>query len=354
MDPKQELFSLLDIVVKKQATDLHIAEGKPPLLRLHGKLIPVNSGEILTSERAAELASVLLTEEQKQKLIQDRDLDFSYEHKNKARFRINLYFQKNYLSAALRLIPAKIKTIEELNLPLIVREFTKPSQGFVLVTGPTGHGKTTVLAALIDIINHTRHDHIITIEDPIEYVFKQDQCLVEQREIGQDAKSFQRALRAVFREDADVIMIGEMRDTATISTAVTAAETGHLVFATLHTNTAAQTIDRIIDSFEGHQQNQIRMQLANSLLGIISRRLVPTISGERISAAEVLIANNAIRSLIRENKVHQIDLVIQTSAEIGMISLNKALAELVQKKIISPEIAQVYSPNPSELKVLLR
>lgn len=354
MEPKQELNSLLDIIIKEQATDIHITEGKPPTMRLYGKLVPIDNTEILTSEHAAELATALLTEEQKQKLIQYRDIDFSYEHKSKARFRVNVYFQKNYISAALRLIPAKIKTIEELNLPPIVLEFTKPSQGFVLVTGPTGHGKTTVLAALIEVINNTRQDHIITIEDPIEYIFKQNKCLVEQREVGQDTKSFHRALRAMFREDADVVMIGEMRDVETISTAVTAAETGHLIFATLHTNTAAQTIDRIIDSFEGYQQNQIRMQLANNLLGIISRRLVPTLSGERISAAEILIANNAIRNLIREGKIHQIDLVIQTSAEAGMVSLNKSLSELVQKKIISPETAEVYSPNPSELKTLLK
>lgn len=350
---EQELFSLLETIVKNKASDLHFSEGRQPTLRLNGNLVPIQGTEKLSTEKSENLAFALLNQEQKEKLLKDKEIDLSYNYKNKARFRVNIYFQKGAVSTALRLIPTKIKTIEELNLPPIVKEFAKPSQGFVLITGPAGHGKTTVMASIIDIINHTRTDHIITIEDPIEYIFEQDKCIIDQREVQQDTKSFHTALRSVFRQDADVVMIGEMRDPETISTAVTAAETGHLIFATLHTNTAAQTIDRIIDSFESHQQAQIRAQLANNLLGIISRRLIPTKSGELISAAEILIANNAIRNLIREGKIHQIDLVIETSSDIGMISLNRALAELVQKNIIDPEIAETYSTNPQELKTLL-
>ncbi|MAG44754.1 type IV pili twitching motility protein PilT [bacterium] len=350
---ESELFSLLETVIKNKASDLHLGDDQQPTLRLHGALVPIQGTKKLDSEKAKNLAFSLLNQEQKEKFLKNKEIDLSYNYKNKARFRVNIYFQKGSVSAALRLIPTKIKTTEELNLPPIVKEFAKPSQGFVLITGPAGHGKTTVMASIIDIINRTRNDHIITIEDPIEYIFEQDKCIIDQREVRQDTKTFQTALRSMFRQDANVVMIGEMRDPETISAAVTAAETGHLIFATLHTNTAAQTIDRIIDSFEAHQQSQIRAQLANALLGIISRRLIPTKSGELISAAEVLIVNNAIRNLIRENKIHQIDLVIETSSDMGMVSLNKSLAELVQKNIVDPEIAETYSTNPQELKTLL-
>ena len=252
------------------------------------------------------------------------------------------------------MIPTKIKTLEELNLPPALYDFTRPSQGFVLVTGPCGHGKSTTLAALIDYINRTRQDHIITIEDPIEYLFDPDMCIIDQREILQDALNFPSALRAVFREDADVVMVGEMRDVETISTAITAAETGHLIFATLHTNDAAQTVDRIVDVFPAHQQNQIRMQLAQSLLGIVSQRLVNRIGGGRVPAVEILINNNATANLIREGKSHQINLVIETSKEQGMISINHSLSDLVKQGIISLEEAEVYSPNKEELKILMR
>ena len=254
----------------------------------------------------------------------------------------------------MRLIPAQILTIEELNLPAILHEFTKAAQGFVIITGPSSHGKSTTLAALIDEINHTRTDHVITIEDPIEYIFEDDKCIVDQREVNQDTLAFSRALKSTFRQDPDVIMVGEMRDPDTIATAITAAETGHLVFATLHTNSASQTIHRIVDSFPPEQQNQVRAQLSGSLLGIISQRLILRTKGGLIPACEVMISTPAVANLIRENKIHELDLVIETSAEIGMISLNRSLASLVKLKEISLANALMYSLNPGELKRLIR
>jgi len=353
MSKEQEIKFLLEEVVKLDATDLHLNVGKQPVLRINSKLVPIKESEILTSEHIAELILSLLREDQKAKLQKEREIDFSYNFENRARFRINVYYQKGYLSAALRLIPTKIRTIEELHLPSSLKEFTKPSQGFALIVGPAGHGKTSVMAALVDIINHTRQAHIITIEDPIEYVFTQDKCIISQREVGIDTKSFHSGLRSMFREDPDVVMIGEMRDPESIAAAVTSAETGHLVFASLHTNTAAQTIDRIIDSFPPYQQNQIKVQLAATLLGIISRRLLPTTKAGLTSACEILIANSAVRNLIREGKTHQIDLVIETSADQGMVSLNKSLIELIKRKEISLETAEKYSSNPLELRNLL-
>jgi len=257
------------------------------------------------------------------------------------------------LAAALRFFPSKIQSIKELNLPSIIQKFTSYSQGFVLIVGPTGHGKTTTLAALIDDINHNQAKNIITIEDPIEYVFEQDKSIINQREVDSDTKSFKRALRSSFRQDPDVLVVGELRDLASISTALTAAETGHLVFATLHTNSAAQTIDRIIDSFPGESKNQVRTQLASTILGIISQRLIPRINSGRIPATEIMIANPAVINLIREGKIHQLDLVIETSAEEKMISLNRSLADLIHKGEISLENAEMYSLNPSDLKMLL-
>lgn len=353
MSKEQELKNLLEEVVKLDATDLHLNSGKHPMLRINGNLVPVKQSTVLSSQHIAELVLSFVREDQKTKLQKEREIDFSYSLDNRARFRVNVYYEMGCLAAALRLIPTKIRTIEELHLPEAVKEFTKPSQGFVLIVGPAGHGKTSVMAALVDIINHTRQDHIITIEDPIEYVFNQDKCIISQREVGIDTKSFHSGLRSMFREDPDVIMIGEMRDPESIAAAVTGAETGHLVFTSLHTNTAAQTIDRIIDSFPPHQQNQIRVQLAATLLGIISRRLLPTIKGGLTSAVEILIANSAVRNLIREGKTHQIDLVIETSADQGMVSLNKSLIELVKRKEISLETAEIYSSNPLELRTLL-
>ena len=308
---------------------------------------------IITPERAEGLALALLSEEQKEKCLKEREVDLSYAYKDKARFRVNVFFQQGYMSAALRFLPFKIRTLKELNLPSILERFTHHSQGFFLMVGPAGHGKSTTLASLIDVINHTRNDHIITIEDPVEYVFTQDRCIIDQREVGFDTRGFHRALRSSFRQDPNVIMVGEMRDLETVSAALSAAETGHLVFATLHTNNAAQTIDRIIDSFPPSGQSQIRIQLAATLVGVVSQRLIPRIDGGRIPAAEIMFANSAIRNLIREGKTHQIDLVIETSADEGMISLNKSLADLVHKGEISLENAELYSLDPGELRMLL-
>jgi len=354
LEIKQELNNLLETTAKEGASDIHFSVGRYPTLRIDGRLIPLTTKEILTPNRIKDLCFGLLDEKQKEQLLQMKEIDFSYNFEEKARFRINIFHQKGYLGASLRLIPSKIRTIEELNLPPVLHKFVKPKQGFVLAVGPTGQGKSTTLAALIDEINHQRNDCIVTIEDPIEYVFNQDRCIISQREIYQDSRSFHTALRSVFREDANVIMVGEMRDPETISTTVTAAETGHLVFATLHTNNAAQTIDRIIDSFPASQQSQIRAQLASSLFGIISQRLIPRIDGGRIPAMEVLIANAAVRNLIREDKVHQLDLVIETSSDEGMISLNRSLANLVKKGEISRQNAELYSLNPKDLRILLQ
>ena len=346
--------SYLQMVAQQGGSDLHLSLGRPPIIRIDGKLYPVGGENKLSAQEIEEAARVLLNEEQWGRLQREKQIDFSLDLGGKARFRSNVYFQKGSLGAAFRMIPNKIKTLEELNLPAALYDFTKPSQGFVLITGPCGHGKSTTLAALIDNINHTRQDHIITIEDPIEYLFDPDMCIIDQREILQDALDFPSALRAVFREDADVVMVGEMRDVETISTAITAAETGHLIFATLHTNDAAQTIDRIIDVFPAFQQNQIRMQLAQSLLGIVSQRLVNRIDGGRVPAVEILYNNNAVANLIREGKTHQIDLIIQTSREQGMIPLNKSLSDLVKEGTISLEEAELYSSDKEELKILLR
>ncbi|MFH0930173.1 MAG: PilT/PilU family type 4a pilus ATPase [Candidatus Moraniibacteriota bacterium] len=349
-----KINNYLQMVAQQSGSDLHLSVGRPPIIRIDGKLYPISGEGKLTAQEIEEAAKVLLNEEQWGRLQREKQIDFSVDLGGKARFRSNVYFQKGSLGAAFRMVPNKIKTLEELNIPTALYEFTKPSQGFVLITGPCGHGKSTTLAALIDNINHTRQDHIITIEDPIEYIFDPDMCIIGQREILQDALDFPSALRAVFREDADVVMVGEMRDVETISTAITAAETGHLIFATLHTNDAAQTIDRIVDVFPAFQQNQIRMQLAQSLLGIVSQRLVNRIDGGRVPAIEILHNNNAVANLIREGKTHQIDLIIQTSREQGMIPLNHSLSDLVKEGIISLEEAELYSPDKEELKILLR
>jgi twitching motility protein PilT len=332
---------------------LHLAVGRRPTLRIDGILIQLQQEAILTPGTAEGLVLALLTPAQKEIFLRDRQIDFSYSFEDKARFRANAYFQRGFMAVALRLINAKIRTIEELNLPSILHEFTKLSQGFVLIVGPAGHGKSTSLAAIVDEINHTRTEHIITVEDPIEYLFVQDKSIISQREVRSDTLSFHSALRTVLRQDPDVIMIGEMRDPISISTAMTASETGHLVFSTLHTNSAAQTIDRIIDSFPAEQQGQITSQLAATLVAIVSIRLIPRISGGRIPALEIMIANSAIRNLIRERKVYQIDLVIETSVQEGMVTLNRALANLVRRKEISLENAELYSLNPNELRLML-
>ncbi|HOQ15459.1 MAG TPA: PilT/PilU family type 4a pilus ATPase [Candidatus Paceibacterota bacterium] len=352
-DYAQKMAEIMVLAAQQGASDIHFSVSKHPMVRIDGNLLPLTNEPVLTPEMAAGLIGVLLTPEQQDRLINEKEIDFAFSYEDKIRFRVNVYFQRGYLSAALRLIPTHIRTVEELNLPAVLHEFTKYNQGFFLVVGPAGHGKTTTLAALIDEINHKRMDHIITIEDPVEYLFVQDRALVDQREVGSDTLSFHRALRSVLRQDPDVIMIGEMRDPESISIALTAAETGHLVFSTLHTNSASQTVDRIIDSFPANQQGQIRSQLASTLLGIVSERLAPRIKGGRIPACEVMIVNSAIRNLIREGKTYQLDLIIDTSSQEGMISLNRSLVELVRRREISVEVAENYSLNPSELRQLL-
>lgn len=348
-----ELEEYLHQTLQQNASDLHIAVGHPPILRVDGALVPLAGQTVVVPQKAEELVNAILTPEQRETFKKEQELDFAYNFRDKARFRVNVYRQKEYAAAALRVIPSKIRTLEELNMPPIMHEFTRPTQGLILMVGPSGHGKSTSLAAMIDEINHGRGVHIITIEDPIEYIFTQDRAIIDQREVGRDTFTFGRALKSVFRQDPDVVMIGEMRDLETISTALTAAETGHLVFATLHTNNAAQTVDRIIDSFPAYQQNQIRLQLAGTLLGVISQRLIPSIKGGRWPAVEVMIANPAVRNLIRENKVHQIDLVIETGRAEGMMTLNHSLADLVKRRIITIEYAEAYSTNPLGLRKLL-
>ena len=350
-----QLKELLSITIQEQASDLHLSVGHPPVLRLAGRLVSLIKMKKLVSEDTKGLSEALMTENQRLRFLEKKEIDFSYNFlEKKARFRVNVFFQSGEVASVLRQIPAKIRTIEELNLPPILHEFTKPTQGFILITGPSSHGKSTTLAALIDEINHTRADHIITIEDPIEYVFEDDRAIVDQREVYHDTLSFSGALRSAFRQDPDVIMVGEMRDPETMATAITAAETGHLVFATLHTNSAAQTIHRIVDSFPAAQQDQIRAQLSGSLLGVVSQRLIPSIKGGLIPACEIMLSTPAISNLIRENKTHEIPLVIETSAEVGMISLNRYLANLVKRKEISLENAFNYSLNPAELRILIR
>ncbi len=350
---KQTLNELFEICLEKNATDLHLSPGFAPILRIDSDLVSLKEKPVLSEEETKELGLSLLSPEQQEKFWAQKDIDFSFAYQGKARFRVNLYQQMGKVSVAFRYLSSRVRTIEELHLPAALHQFTQTAQGFFLVVGPSGHGKSTALAAMIDEINHSRFSHIITIEDPIEYLFPQDKCIIDQREVGIDVLNFHRGLRAMFREDADVVMIGEMRDPETISAAITAAETGHLIFSTLHTNTASQTIDRIIDSFPSYQQNQIRSQLSSTLLGILSRRLLPCAKGGLINAVELLIANYAVRNLIREGKIHQIDMIIDTSLGEGMISLNRSLADLVKQGLISYESAELYSTSPAELRMLL-
>lgn len=347
---QQEIDDLLMATVKANASDLHLNAGYYPILRIEGNLAPLANWPVLDAQHSADLAFALLGEK-KEKFLAERELDFSYEFRDVARFRVNTYFQRGMVSAALRFIPAKVRTINELNLPAVLHSITDLKQGFVLVTGPSGHGKSTTLAALVDEINHKRGEHIITLEDPIEYLIAGDKSLVNQREMGQDSKSFYRALRSVLREDPNVIMLGEMRDPETMSAALTAAETGHLVLASLHTNSASQTIDRIIDSFTANQQNQVRTQLASTIAAVVSQRLMTKVSGGLTPAVEFMLATPAVKNLIREQKTHQIDLVIETSLEQGMISLDRSLMELVHGGVVSAIEAANYSLNPADFRL---
>ena len=353
IDSKQKFEQLLSDVVRENASDLHIAVGRHPTLRIDGVLTPLTKEDIITAEQAQNFIFSMISEEQQERFMREKEADFSYNYRDRARFRVNIFFQRGYMGAALRLIPAKIRTLQELNIPLIIEDLVK-QQGFLLIVGPTGHGKSTTLAALIDLINHTRTEHIITIEDPIEYLFASDRSIIDQREVGIDTPDFHRALKSMFRQDVDVAMIGEMRDAETMGTAVTAAETGHLVLSSLHTNNAAQTIDRIIDIFPGAQQDQIRTQLASTLIAIVSQRLIPRLSGGLVPAVEILIANAAVRNLIRENRIHEINLILETHVDIGMMSLNRSLVSLVRKGEISMENAMIYSLNPEEFQTILR
>ena len=351
---EQKLFEYLERVARNNASDLHLSAGSAPTLRVDGGLLPMQDEKILNPQDTEGMKDIILSDAHKKQLNDKKSVDLSYSYKNVARFRVNVYYQFGTVALAFRFIPTKIRTIEELNLPRGIHQFTNYQQGLVLITGPAGHGKSTTLAALVDEINNKRSEHIITIEDPIEYIFTQERAMIDQREVGRDTPDFRVALRDTFRQDPDIIVLGEMRDSETISTAITAAETGHLILATLHTNNAAQTIDRIIDSFPSGQQQQIRAQLALTLVGVVSQRLIPQVDGGRIPAIELLLANAAIRNIIREGKTYEINLVLETSVDEGMISLNRYLSDLVKSGKISMEAAESYSLNTKEFRALLK
>ncbi|MFA6602126.1 MAG: PilT/PilU family type 4a pilus ATPase [Candidatus Paceibacterota bacterium] len=352
MDYKKEIDSLVDMILKENASDLHLSVGRVPIIRVDGNLIPLLKQETITESDMKGFINIFLSPGNKEILEKEKNADFSYSLTN-ARFRGNVYVHQGHTAVALRLIPKAIRTLTELNLPPILETFTRKAQGFFLAVGPIGQGKTTTLATLIEIINQTRSEHILTIEDPIEYMFESKKSVIDQREVRIDTPDFGDALTAMFREDIDVCMVGEMRDINTIATAVTAAETGHLVLSTLHTNNAAQTIDRIIDSFPPGQQDQIRVQLAGSLSGVFSQRLIPRVSGGMIPAYELLINNTAVSNLIREKRIHEVNTVIETSSQEGMIDMNRSLAELVRAGEITVESAYINSLNPKTLERMI-
>jgi twitching motility protein PilT len=349
-----KIETMLEEVIKVDASDLHLQVGLPPMLRIDGSLRAIVDASALESADLEKLIFSILDEDQKEILLKDKEVDFSFAFGNYGRFRVNAFHERGNLAAALRLIPSKIRTLEELDMPKILLDFTKFPRGLVLVTGPTGSGKSTTLAAMLDKINTDQSKHILTIEDPIEYAHHSKKSIVVQREIHYDTYSFSAALRSSLRQDPDVVLIGEMRDLETIAAAVTIAETGHLVLATLHTNSAAQSIDRMIDVFPPHQQQQIRVQLAGMLQGICSQRLVPAIGGGRVVASEILVATGAVRNIIREGKTHQLDAVIQTGAEYGMQSMDRTLVNLVQQGKISYDEAKNFAIDLNELERLMR
>jgi len=353
-----EIQELLTLTIKSKASDLHLLAGLLPTLRIDGALRPLTTYPPLKAEDVEQMVYSLLTPEQKELLLSNKELDFSFgfgrsENGDEGRFRINAYFEKGYLTAALRFLAPRVRTIAELNLPDVCHEFAKLKQGFVLVTGPSGHGKSSTLAAILNEINMERASHILTIEDPIEYVYPKGNSIISQREMGTDTHSWTLALRSALREDPDVVLIGEMRDPETMQAAITLAETGHIVFSTLHTNSASQSIDRIVDAFPSDQRPQIRIQLAAMLKGIISQRLVPKIGGGRIPAVEILLSTPAVSSNIRDGKSHLIDSVIQTSKDIGMITMDDSLAELVHNGIITVDDAKSYAMREDELLRLI-
>lgn len=353
-----DIKELLDKTVENNASDLHLIAGLPPILRIDGRLMSISNYQPLAAEEIEQMALSILSAPQKEIFLNNKSIDFSYgfgggDYGDRGRFRINFYYQRGTIAGALRLLPPKVRTIEELLLPKICHKFSELKQGFILVTGPTGHGKSTTLAAIINEINMNRSANIITIEDPIEYVYPKGKSVISQRELGIDTHSWDESLKSALREDPDVVLIGEMRDPESIASAITIAETGHLVFSTLHTNSASQSIDRIIDSFPEHQQNQVRIQLAGTLEGIISQRLLPRLDGGRVAATEVLLGTNAVKSNIREGKTHLIDSIMETSQEIGMIPLEVSLAELLKQGLISLETARSYALREKELLRLI-
>src|SRR6266496_1031841 len=354
MQGQPRIEILLEEVVKKKASDLHLQVGLPPMLRVDGGLAPVSGADALTEETIETLIFAILDEDQKQILLKDKEFDFSFAFGDLGRFRVNAFHERGNMAGALRLIPNEIKTVTELGMPAIVTGFANYPRGLVLVTGPTGSGKSTTLAALVDQINTEKAHHIITIEDPIEFTHKSKKSVVVQREVHYDTYSFSAALRSSLRQDPDVVLIGEMRDLETIAAAVTIAETGHLVFATLHTNSAAQSIDRMIDVFPPHQQPQIRSQLSNILMAICSQRLIPAIGGGRMAAAEILVVTPAVRNIIREGKSHQLDAVIQTSADQGMQSMDRTLVSLVQAGTVTYDEARNFAVDLTEFERMMR
>ena len=354
-----DLQQLLDLTVKNNASDLHLIPGIPPALRIDGTLSYIGGLSPLSPESVESMVYSLLTPSQKERLITTKELDFSSAYGGGVygdigRFRVNLYYQRGKLSAEFRFLPKAIKTIEDLHLPKVCHTFATLRQGLILVTGPTGQGKSTTVASIMNEINMSRGGHILTIEDPIEYIYPTGKSIISQRELGSDTISWDAALKAALREDPDVVLIGEMRDPDTIAAAITIAETGHLVFSTLHTNSASQTIDRIIDSFPSHQQPQVRAQLAFTLKGIVSQRLLPQLSGQRIPAVEILIGTPAVSSNIRDGKTHLIDSVIETSQDVGMVTLETSLSQLVLSGAVSLDVAKSYSLHPEELMRLVR
>ncbi len=353
MDYKKEIEGLIEAVINEKGSDLHISAGRSPAIRVSGQLITLVKHEPMTQDDMKGLLTEMIGKESTAKFLERQEADFAYNYKGgEARLRGNAFIHKGQIAVAMRLIP-KVKSLSELNLPQVLETFARRKQGFFLIVGPVGQGKSTTMAAMIDLINHERAEHIVTIEDPVEYLFEPAKSLIDQRDVGIDTKDFSSGLKSIFREDVNVIMVGEMRSPETIATAVTAAETGHLVFSTLHTNNASQTIDRIIDSFPPEQQDQIRVQLSGSLIGILSQRLVPRITGGRVPAYELLINNNAVANLIREKRTHEIDVVIETGMGEGMIDMNRSLLELVQKGEITIENAYLYSFNPKALERLV-
>ena len=349
MDYKKKLEELILNVIHEGGSDLHLGVGKVPAIRVAGELIFLLKHPILNKEDMIGILNEILDKTKLNKFLENQEIDFSYDFRGEARLRGNAFFQKGLISVALRLIP-KVKSIAELHLPPIIAELARKKQGFFLVVGPVGQGKSTTLSAMVNLINNEQARHIVTIEDPIEYIYTPNKAMINQREVGIDTKDFHTALKSAFREDVNVIMVGEMRNPETISTAVTAAETGHLVLSTLHTNNASQTIDRIIDSFPGDQQDQIRIELASSLLGIFSQRLIPRITGGLIPAYELLLTNDAVSNLIRKKRTQEIDVVIETGMKSGMIDLNHSLLELIRAGEITIENAFQFSLNPKGLE----